>query len=85
MTPKSSSTSHLQEEIRRTLDTLYRNGCAVELRAFVKERNYKNTYAGWFDNPNSLIRAALELDAKNGEAYVTLNPVDPNLLGRVVI
>jgi hypothetical protein len=42
---------------------------------------YASTYAGWYDNPETLIADASR--CRGISAFVTLNPVNPALLGRV--
>ena len=54
----------------------------IELRAFPKGR--KRTVAGYFDGAHraDLARAAVGLNKHGAAVYVTLNAVDPQLLGR---
>jgi hypothetical protein len=58
------------EEIRRSIEVLYRAGDVAELRAFGKRK----TYAGWFDDHDQLVEHIAELDAKGFDCYVTMNP-----------
>jgi len=46
-----------------------------------KWNRYGHTAAGWFDDPEKVARAAIRWDGK-ANLYVTVNPVDPSLLGR---
>jgi len=63
-------------------DVLFEPGQIVEMRAFPKGR--KRTDCGYFDGDHraELARAAAGLNRAGAAAYVTLNIVDPQLLGR---
>jgi hypothetical protein len=75
--------SSLRAEIARTLSILYYPGAVVELRAWAKERGWKKSYVGWFNDHEKLAEAVLALEAKQADIYVTMNPVKPELLARV--
>ena len=64
------------------LGVLFEPGDVVELRAFAKRR--KQTDAGYFDGEHreALAEAAVRLNAQGAAVYVTLNPIDRQLLGR---
>ena len=69
-------------EIRKALEALFTDDAIVELRALHKRR--KQTDAGYFDGEHraALVSAAVKLNQEGAAVYVTLNPVDPQLLGR---
>ena len=69
-------------EIRRALDLLHPEGI-VELRALF-QRGRKRTAAGYFDAEHraALVDAAVKLNADGAAVYVTLNPIDGQLLSR---
>ena len=57
----------------------------IELRAPHVPRRYGKPapVAGWFDDPDALVAAAIRLEEGGAPGiYVTLNVVDPNLLAR---
>jgi hypothetical protein len=68
-------------EIRRFLDVLCEPGRVYELRAL---QTQKGTISGYFSDVDRLARAAAEVCDKLQPAgvYVTLNPVNADLLGR---
>src|SRR5437016_2425214 len=69
------------EEILKTVRLLMRPGDVHELRA-VKVGPHR-TVSGYFDSPEKLLAAALELDRLRPPAiYLTLNPCNPALLAR---
>ena len=70
------------EQIRRALTALHAPDAVVELRALHKGR--KRTDAGYFDGAhrNQLIEEAVRLNSHGAAVYVTLNPIDPQLLAR---
>ncbi len=69
-------------EIARALAVLHPGG-VVELRALF-QRGRKRTAAGYFDDEHrqDLVAAAASLNESGAAVYVTMNPVDPQLLGR---
>lgn len=69
-------------EIARALAVLHPGG-VVELRALF-QRGRKRTAAGYFDDDHrhDLVAAAASLNESGAAVYVTMNPVDPQLLGR---
>ncbi len=71
------------EEIKKALDIFTEPGQVVELRPLeVKDGRFKNTYSGYFDDMGKL---AIDAQIKSGRAlgvYITLNPVNPDLLAR---
>ncbi len=68
--------------ILAALSALFGLADVVELRAFHKGK--KRTDAGYFDGEHrqELADAAVKLNAENAAVYVTLNQIDPQLLGR---
>ena len=68
--------------ILAALGVLFTQEDVIELRAFPKGR--KRTDAGYFDGQHSqqLTEHAARLSASGAAVYVTLNPVDPQLLSR---
>ena len=68
--------------IMSALNVLFDSDQIIELRAFPKGR--KRTDAGYFDGAHrdDLTRAAVGLNSRGAAVYVTLNAVDPQLLGR---
>ena len=68
--------------ILEALEALYDPEDIIELRAFPKGR--KRTVAGYFDSEHreALADAAVQLNAQGAAVYVTLNRIDPQLLGR---
>jgi len=65
--------------VRQSLDVLAGTGTVVELRI---PNSPKGTISGYFDNLDQLARAAEEWNGRTPGIYMTLNPVDPNLLAR---
>ena len=66
-------------EVLRFVRLLREPGDVGELRV-LKHNKYGHTAAGWFDDPEKLAAAAMTWDGKVS-IFVTLNPVDPALLG----
>jgi hypothetical protein len=68
--------------ILAALEVLFMTGDVIELRALTKGR--KHTVAGYFDSENwdSLAEHAALLSSQGAAVYITLNPVDPQLLNR---
>jgi len=68
--------------ILAALVVLFDPGDVIELRAFPKGR--KRTDAGYFDADHwdALADHAVRLSASGAAVYITLNPVDPQLLSR---
>jgi hypothetical protein len=71
-----------QSEILNTLATLFQPDDVVEIRSFTKGR--KRTDAGYFDGEHrqALAEDAVRLNKTGAAVYVTLNPIDPQLLAR---
>ncbi len=69
--------------ILETLRALFEPTDVIELRAFHKGGR-KRTDAGYFDGDHrdALADAAVRLNTKGAAVYVTLNRIDPQLLGR---
>jgi hypothetical protein len=74
MTPTAN-----RDEIGRALALLFQPGDVVELRA---PGSAKGTISGYFDDFDALASVAVRLSGTVPAAYVTLNPVNPNLLVR---
>jgi hypothetical protein len=68
--------------ILAALQVLFEPGDVIELRAIHKGK--KRTDAGYFDSENwpQLADYAASWSTSGAAVYVTLNPVDPQLLGR---
>jgi len=68
--------------ILNALAALFQPDDVVELRSFAKGR--KRTDAGYFDGEHrhELAARAIELNRTGAAVYVTLNPIDPQLLSR---
>lgn len=68
--------------ILAALAVLFDPGDVIELRAF--HRGRKRTDAGYFDSDHWEVLAdhAARLSASGAAVYITLNPVDPQLLNR---
>jgi hypothetical protein len=64
------------------LSALFQPDAVIELRALHKGK--KRTDAGYFDGEHreALADAAVSLNASGAAVYVTLNQLDPQLLGR---
>jgi len=65
--------------IEQALTFLWKPGKVIELR--IPGTN-QGTQAGYFDGPDLLKQAALKLDKQAPGIYVTLNPVNPDLMAR---
>src|SRR5829696_7368881 len=65
-------------EIARALALLFERHQVIELRAL----KGRETVSGYFDDQESLTRAAREYDGQGYAVYVTLNEVNPALLAR---
>lgn len=72
-----------ESEIRRALAILAPSG-VVEIRAPNARPNGSRpgTAAGYFDNHEAAVKAAVKLSGHAPGIYITLNPVDPALLAR---
>jgi hypothetical protein len=69
--------------ILATLKTLFRPDDVVELRALgVTVGKRREVQSGYFDDHNLLARWAADLSPKADGIYVTLNPINRNLLAR---
>ena len=66
-------------QIKRALDILFQPGDVVELRCL---NTHKGTISGYFNDFNKLAQEAAKLSGKVPAVYVTLNPVNPDLLAR---
>ena len=66
-------------EIRRFLDLLLEPGQVSELRGL---HTKQGTVSGYFDDMGKLAQAAQSLSGKAPAVYMTLNPVNPELLAR---
>lgn len=75
MTPACSDPS----EIERAVALFFERGTVVELRAPASGRG---TLSGYFDEPRALVREAIKLSGSVPGVYVTLNPVNRDLLTR---
>jgi len=71
-----------ESEIKKALEILVGPDSPVELRAIHKNRNRID--AGVFDHEHrqELVDAAIRLNKMGAAVYVTLNPIDPQLLSR---
>ena len=69
------------EEIRRALALVCCTGGIHELRAL---ETRKGTVSGYFDNREAMAKAAAAWSGKADGVYLTLNPVQPDLLARAV-
>lgn len=70
-------------EITRALGVLFEDDQIVELRA-IAIRGRKHTDAGYFDGSHrpDLAKHACRLNSDNAAVYVTINTIDPQLMGR---
>jgi hypothetical protein len=64
------------------LDAMFGPDDVIELRAFPKGR--RRTIAGYFDaeHRGDLVKQAFQLNMNGALCYITLNSIDPQLLGR---
>ena len=78
----ATSPQPIQAEIERAINLLFDGDEVVEVRAFHKGK--KRTDAGYFDGQhrNDLVQEAIRLNTAGAAVYVTLNRLDPQLLGR---
>lgn len=67
-------------EVRRSVALFLPHGDVIELRAPKTERD--GVISGYFSDPEKLARAAMAIDAKAPGIYITLNPVNLDLLAR---
>lgn len=77
--------SEVCEEMLRALRLLFEPGQVVELRApDVSEPHYRqpHTVAGYFNDIEALADAAMAVGPHAKGVYITLNPVNPDLLAR---
>ena len=78
--PKAAASPKVDlAEIRRALDFLFEPGQVSEMRVLHTRRG---TVAGYFDDLDKLAAAAASQSGKAPGVYVTLNPVNPDLLAR---
>lgn len=71
------------EETRKYVRLTAHEGDVRELRIFgVEEGRFSNDYTGYFNNSKALLQAVEELAPKARHVYITLNPVNPDLLAR---
>jgi len=72
------------EEIKKNIEILHppNKNHVIEVRIFGVD--FKGTISGYYDSDHieKLAKDVLEYDGKAESIYVTLNPVDPALLGR---
>jgi hypothetical protein len=66
-------------EIRRAIDLLLTPGQVCELRVL---NTPKGTVSGYFSDVDKLAQAATNWSGKAPGVYITLNPVDPELMAR---
>lgn len=73
-----------QASIRQSIEALFQPGDVVELRILGHEGHYQRTWAGYFNDPDKLVDAAMHYAAKPSVygTYITLNPCDSRLLSR---
>ena len=71
-------------EIERTLDLLAAPGQVIELRLLKVQRTstFSCTMSGYFDDYGKLAAAAAKQSLVAQGAYITINPVNPDLLAR---
>ena len=67
------------EEIRRSVMLLREPDTLIEMRC---PRTKRSVVSGYFDDPELLVRNAVEWSGQSEAVYVTLNPVLPDLLAR---
>ena len=79
LSPKASAPKADVAEIQRTLDLLLESGQVAELRVL---NTQQGTASGYFTDFDKLAQAAAANSGKASGVYVTLNPVNPNLLAR---
>lgn len=65
------------DEVLRALRVILEPSAVAELRALGRV-----TFSGYFDDPQKLARAAVQLEERAKGVYVTLNPLNPALLAR---
>ncbi|MES2463824.1 MAG: hypothetical protein V4671_24915, partial [Armatimonadota bacterium] len=68
-----------REAVLETCETLFLPGDVVELRVL---NTRKHTVSGYFDDWNKLADAAQKWSGNADSVYITLNPVQPELLAR---
>ena len=68
-----------QDQIQQALTLLTEPGQVIELRV---PSTSKGTQSGYFDDIEKLAEAACQLSGQGPGVYITINPVDPNLLAR---
>ena len=76
--------SRARADMARALSFLLEEGQVTELRALdVRTPHYRSPHviSGYFDDPDALIDAAMDIDDAKG-IYIIPNPVDPALLAR---
>jgi AAA domain len=66
-------------EVERAVALFFVRGTVVELRA---PESRQGTLSGYFDDPRALVREATRLSGSVPGVYVTLNPVNRELLAR---
>tara|TARA_R110002167_G_scaffold15121_2_gene60771 strand:+ start:1546 stop:4023 length:2478 start_codon:yes stop_codon:yes gene_type:complete len=73
------------EEIRRSIGLLFNDGDMIELRALdatTPSFRRPHTEFGYFTDHEKLVTAAAELSKNSSGVYITVNPIDPDLLAR---
>ena len=73
----SQSKGHVY--IKKVVTYLYAPDQVIELRA---PGSAKGTISGYFDDPDKLAGGAVELSGKVPAVYLTLNPLNPDLIAR---
>jgi hypothetical protein len=68
------------EHVKQAINLLIRPGDVHELR--VPKAGKLKTVSGYFDDPEKLAQAIVELSGVAEGVYITLNPVNPTLLAR---
>src|SRR5574341_106006 len=79
MSPPADKTA-LAKTICAALDVLLEPGTVAELR--IPKAGRQKTISGYFSNFDKLAEAAADADGKAPVLYVTMNPVNPDLLAR---
>lgn len=70
------------DDVRRFFGLLARPGDVFELRGLARFNGQQQVTAGFFDDMEQLVKAAVERSGKDDGVYVTINPVNPALLAR---
>lgn len=70
----------VRDELRRSLQLLNPENAVTELR--IPKAGKEQTYSGYYDDESKLIDDVEALDGKGPGTYITLNPVNRDLLAR---